>query len=413
MAAAAVGLGNLWRFPYLVGENGGAAFIIIYLLAIIAIGIPVMLLEIGAGRMVLGSPVATFRHVHRYATIVGWLIVLLTVVITSYYLVITGWTLGYAVDSLRGEVGQFEEFTSGYASLWYFLAISVMVGLVLIRGLNGVETVARILMPALVLTVVGLAAFSLTLDGWGEAARFMLQPEFGELANPTIWLFAVGQAFYSLAIGQGYLITYGSYLPEGVRLPRAAITVAGTETMIALLAGWMLFPIVFTFGLDPGEGSQLAFNTLPTAFEDMAGGALLAALFFPLFFAAAFSSSIAGMKVIVTTVRDELRLSLTRAVGGSAIVVTLLGIPSALSFSPVELSLFGEPFLEVMDQFGATQVVVTSGIVGAGILSWVVPRERYQEALGRRWLPWARMSIAVGRAIPFVAVIALVYAALT
>ncbi len=406
-ASAAVGLGNLWRFPYLAGENGGGAFVIAYLIAILAIGIPIMLLEVSAGRFTLGSPVASFRSVHRHAAIVGWLVVLLTVVITSYYIVITGWTLGYAVDSIRGEVRQFDEFTSGYASFWYFLLIGILLIGVLMRGVAGVERLARYLMPPLLITVVVLVIYGFTLDGWGEATRFLLEADFSRFTEPGLWLVAVGQAFYSLAIGQGYLMTYGSYAPKNLNVPRASVVVAGTETMIALLAGWMLFPLVFTFGLSPDEGSAIAFDTLPTAFESLGIGWLLALLFFPLFFAAAFSSCIAGMKVIITSVRDELDYTLRRAVLLCVAAVMLLGIPSALTFSPLEVTLLGEPFLEAMDRVGATQVVVTSGIIGATLLGWFVPRHRFEGALDHWYLPWPRIVIYVARAVPFLALFGL------
>jgi neurotransmitter:Na+ symporter, NSS family len=409
MAAAAVGLGNLWRFPYLAGENGGGAFIVAYLIAIVAIGIPVMLLEVSAGRLALGSPVTTFRHVHPRAAIIGWLVVLLTVVITSYYLVITGWTLGYAIDSLRVAVRPFEEFREGYGSLWYQLVIAALVAGVLVRGIGMVEQVARFLMPPLLITIVVLVAIGLTMDGRGEAVRFLFEPDFSQLRSPGLWLFAVGQAFYSLAIGQGYLITYGSYLPGHVNLPRATLVVAGTETAVALMAGLMLFPVVFTYGLAPDEGSQLAFTTLPTAFEQMTGGAILAAVFFPLFFAAAFSSSIAGMKVVVTTARDEFRLDTVRAVAISTAIVVVLGIPSALSFTAVDLRVFGEPFLDVVDRVGATQVVVTSGVVGAAVLAWFIPRARMHEVVGRYGELSTLSVVTIGRGIPLVALLWLVY----
>lgn len=409
-SAAAIGLGNLWRFPYLAGENGGGAFILAYLIAVVAIAVPIMILEIGAGKFVLGSPVATFRAVHPRASIVGWLVVLLTVIITSYYLVITGWTLGYAADSVRGAVSPFEEFTSGYASLWYFLVVSVLVAGVLLAGLAGIERLATYLVPILLVAVVVLVVYGFTLEGRGEAVRFMFAPDFARLAEPQLWLLAVGQAFYSLAIGQGYLITYGSYLPLDVNVPRASIIVAMVETSVALLAGLMIFPLVFAFDLQPDEGTQLAFNTLPRAFNSLGPGIVLAAVFFPLLFLAAFSSSIAGMKVVVNAVQEEMRLTARQAVLVTFAVLTVLGIPSALSFGPVELSMFGTPFIEVVDRVGATQIVVASGLIGATLFAWFVPRERFEDALHDWRLPWARVVVGVGRVVPFGAALVLGYA---
>jgi neurotransmitter:Na+ symporter, NSS family len=297
MAAAAVGLGNLWRFPYMVGENGGGAFILAYLLALVVVAIPVMMLEVAAGRLRQGSVVTTYRGVTRFGAAYGWMVVLLTVIITSYYLVITGWTLGYAVDAFRLNLSEFDDFTAGYNSVWYFFAVTVLAAAVLLKGVRAIETLSKLLMPLLALLIAGLVGVAMTMDGWAEARSFMLTFDTAALANPGLWFFAFGQAFYTLAVGQGYLVTYGSYIPRKTNVPRATLVVAGTETTIALLAGWMIFPFVFTYGMDPGAGSELAFSTLPLVFQEMSGGAWLAMAFFFMFFAAAFSSCLAGLKV--------------------------------------------------------------------------------------------------------------------
>ena len=401
MAAAAVGLGNLWRFPYMVGENGGGAFVLAYLLALVVVALPVMMLEVAAGRLAQGSVVGTYRQVNRFGTVYGWLVVLLTTAITSYYLVITGWTLGYAVDAVRFAVVPFEEFTSGYASVWWSLAVGGLATLVLIRGVTAIEALSKVLMPVLFVMIVGLVIYGSTLDGWAQARSFMFDADFSRWASPGLWLFAFGQAFYSLAIGQGYLATYGSFIPRRTHVPRATLVVAGTETTIALLAGWMIFPFVFTFGFEPDAGSQLAFGTLPLVFDEMAAGPYLAIGFFGLFFAAAFSSCLAGMKVVVAAVSEELRLGDFKAVIAVGLLLMVLGIPSALSFSPVELTVAGMPFLDFMDQFGGTNVVVSSGVIGAGLLCWFLPRPRIKYALGSKSRWWEYRVFLVGRALPF------------
>ncbi len=399
-AAAAVGLGNMWRFPYMAGEHGGGAFILAYLVSIVLLGFPIMLMEFGAGRTVEGSPVATFREKHRWTAIFGWIVVILTGIIMSYYLVITGWTLGYSVNSITGQVSAFENFSEQYNSLWYFIIVVVITTLVLIGGLSRIEQKTNYLMPVLIAIIVGLTIFGLTMKGSGQALRFLFSPDFSALAKPGIWVFAVGQAFYSLAVGQGYLITYGSYLPKKVNLPRSAAVITGVETGIALLAGMMIFPVVFTYGLAPDEGSELAFNTMPVAFDNMRYGGLLGSLFFTLFFLAALSSCIAGMKVVVTAIREEFKLTNKKAVFASMIPVFLLGILSALSFTPVELSLAGRPFLEVVDLFAATQVVVLCGVIGAGIIAWLIPRESLVVSLGIKNRLMINWIIFIGRYLP-------------
>jgi len=403
MAAAAVGLGNLWRFPYMVGENGGAAFIIAYLIALIVIALPIMMLEVGAGRMSQGSVVGTFRQVNRFGTIYGWFVVLLTIAITSYYLVITGWTLGYAVSAFRMAVEPFDDFTAGYNSLWYFFAVTILATALLIRGVSAIEKFSKILMPVLVVFIIGIVIYATRMDGWEQARSFMFEADFSRLASPILWFFAVGQAFYTLAIGQGYLVTYGSYIPRRTHVPRASLIVAGTETSIALLAGWMIFPFVFTYGFDPGAGSQLAFDTLPRVFEEMNQGAWLAMAFFFLFFAAAFSSCLAGLKVVIAAFSEEFGMGDLRAVLAVGCLMLFLGVPSALSFSPVELSVMGMPFLDFMDQFGGTNVVVASGVLGAGLFCWFIPRPKIAYSLGAssRW--WEYRIFIVGRSLPFLA----------
>ena len=397
--AAAVGLGNLWRFPYIAGENGGSAFVLAYIVSIVLIGLPLMSLEISAGRSERGSPVRTFRSIWSKSGFFGWLVVGLTMIIMSYYFVITGWTLGYAVDSFTGNIDSFNEFTAGYLPLLLFGVVFAMTFFVVARGIKAIELLTKSLMPVLIAMIIGITIYSLTLEGASEAFSFLFRPEFGELLNPTIWMLAIGQAFYSLAIGQGYLITYGSFLPKNTNLPRATGWIAGVESSVALIAGLMIFPIVFTFGLSPGEGSELAFSTMPLAFEAISFGNVLAAVFFSLFFLAAISSCIAGMEVVKTAVRQEFDLSHVKATTYAFLPLLPLGILSALSFTPLSVTMFGRPFLEALDLLAATQVVVTLGIVGGAIISWKIPKAHLVEGFGTKSrVAW--WSVTIGRYLP-------------
>ncbi len=400
MAAAAVGLGNIWRFPYLAGEYGGGGFILAYLVAMAVVCLPLMYLEVAAGRLAQGNTVHTFRQVHPAGAWYGWFVVALTTAITSYYLVITGWTLGYAVDAVRDDVRLFEEFSAGYASLGWLIIVVVLATALLIRGISAIERFSKVLMPLLAVLIIGLVITASRTPGWDEAREFLLAADLGALTEPSLWVIAFGQGFYSLAIGQGYLVTYGSYIPKRSHVPRASLIIAVTETCIALLAGWMIFPFVFTHDLDPGEGSQLAFSTLPLAFEDMAFGLPLAIAFFVLFFIAAFSSSLAGLKVILSAIAEEFRLRHTRAVFLVTGVMLLLAVPSALSFTPVELRVGDERVLDWIDQNVGGQVILFSGIVGAALFSWLLPAERLQEALGTTSSWWLHRVQLVGRWLP-------------
>jgi len=399
-AAAAIGLGNLWRFPYMAGEQGGAAFILAYGIAILAVGLPIMVLEFALGRQSRGNTVAMFRYLNRRVAWFGWVVVGLTTIIISYYLVITGWTLGYAFDSLIGSMQPFEQFADSYRSLWFFIITTLLSGFIVVRGVSGIERFARYMMPALVVTVVGLAVYGFTLPGRDEAIAFLFSPEFARLGDPGLWLFAVGQAFYSLTVGSGYLVTYGSSLGPSVMIGRSSVIISAIETTMALLAGFMIFPIVFTFGLAPDAGSELAFNTLPVAFEAMWGGVVIGPLFFFMFFAAALSSCVGGVKVIATTMQEEVPLPYRKAVYATIGLLLLLGTPSALSFTPIRLSIAGRPFLDVMDMFAATQILVTAGLVTGAAIAWFIPRGRLVAKLGVRSRRVGHFIITVGRYLP-------------
>lgn len=400
MAAAAVGLGNLWRFPYIVGQNGGGAFLVAYFTALIFVVLPIMILEVAAGRLSQGSAVQTFRQVNRFGTVYGWFVVLITMAITSYYLVITGWTLGYTVDAVVGDLRTFDAFTTGYNSFWYFVITSLLAAVVLARDIRAIELISKILMPVLLLVIIGLVVVASRTPGWAETRDFFFQVDWSRLTDGTVWAFAFGQAFYTLAIGQGYLVTYGSFIPRKTHVPRACLTVAGVETSVALLAGWMIFPFLFTFGLEPDAGSQLAFVTLPRVFDDMAGGAYIAILFFALFFAAAFSSSLAGLKVMIAAVAEELKLGNTAAVVLVTVVMLVLGTASALSFTPLEWRIAGEPVLDVIDRVVGGNVIIFSGVLGAALFCWFIPPQTIRTVLGTesRWWEW-RIYL-VGRYLP-------------
>ncbi|ABW68073.1 sodium-dependent transporter [Desulfosudis oleivorans] len=400
MAAAAVGLGNLWRFPYIMGENGGGVFVVAYLIALLVVVMPIMILEVAAGRLSKGSTVGTYREVGPFGTIYGWFVVLVTVAITSYYLVITGWTLGYSVDAIRGQVRVFEEFSSGFNSLWFFIATTLLAAVVLARDVTAIEKLSKLLMPALVAVVLFLVYRASQTSGWEEAKDFFFQVDWSRLWSGKLWGFAFGQAFYTLAIGQGYLVTYGSFIPRKTHLPRACLAVAGVETSIALLAGWMIFPFVFSFGMEPGQGSALAFETLPRVFAQMPGGGWLAVLFFGLFFAAAFTSSLAGLKVVTAAVAEEFQLRNTTAVTVVTGVMLVLGTASALSFTPLEWRIAGEPVLDMIDRVAGGDVIIFSGLTGAALLCWFIPPKRIRTVLGtaNRWWEW-RIYL-VGRYLP-------------
>jgi len=373
--AGVVGLGNLWRFPYMAGLQGGGNFVLAYAICIVIVAIPLATLESSAGNLVRSSPIGLFRRAGgRAGTVVGWAVIGVTVAISSYYFVITGWTLGYAMDAFRDRVVTFDAFTEGMTTLWLFLAVGIAVYFLLLRDVEAIERASLVLLPILVLIVVALAIYSQTLEGAREARSYYLGFGGESLRDPGLWRAAAGQAFYSIGIGQGMLIAYGSYVPAGTNILRSTALIAATNSGISIIAGLLVLSFVFTFGLAPDEGSALAFTVFPRIFPDLPAGAFMAAAFFLLLFVAGFTSCLGMSLVVLSAVRDELRLSRRGAARLVAGGVILLGIPSALSFTHVGLEVGGRPFLEVIDQATGSGVVVILGFVGAALLAIRLPR---------------------------------------
>jgi NSS family neurotransmitter:Na+ symporter len=401
--AGVVGLGNIWRFPYMVGQNGGGTFIVAYAICILAIGLPIMILESSAGNLTERGPVGTFRHINRtWGPWVGWLLVALTVTIMSYYFVVTGWTLGYTVDAIRGSLGPFEEFTAGYSSIWYFLIVAALVLAVMWNGIEHIEKISRIMLPLLVVGVGGMAIYSQTLDGAGQANDFYFSFDSDIFFRLQTWRMAAGQAFYSLSIGLALLITYGSYTPKGVNIVGSSIAIVATNSFVSIMAGLMVFPIVFTFGIVPETGSQLSFTAFPAVFGELNGGRAISVVFFVLLFLAAFTSCTGGLAVVLAPIRDEFKLPRWAAASIGVAVVTLLGIPSALSFTSTGLEVNGKPFLDLMDQIAGSGVVIVAGILGAALIAWIIPKADLLAAMNSRlpngWIIYLGRLLPIGAA---------------
>jgi len=372
--AGVVGLGNLWRFPYMAGLHGGGTFVLAYVVCAAVIAIPLATVESASGNLVRRSPVGVFRSAGgRFGAIVGWGVIGVTVAIMSYYFVVTGWTLGYAIDAFRNSVATFREFTAGMASLWLFLVVGAAVYLLLLRDVSAIERASLALLPLLALIVIGLTVYSLTLDGAGEARQFYFGLEADRLKDPALWSAAAGQAFYSLGIGQGVLIAYGSYVPSGTNLIRSTGLIAATNSSISVIAGLMVMGFVFTFDLPTDAGSELSFTVFPRIFPELPAGEFLAVGFFVLLFVAGFTSCLGGAVVVMAAARDELHLSRKVAARWVAGLIILLGIPSALSFTSVGLTVAGRPFLDLVDQVTGSGVIVVLGLGGAALLARKLP----------------------------------------
>jgi neurotransmitter:Na+ symporter, NSS family len=383
--AGVVGLGNIWRFPYMAGRHGGGSFVLAYVLCVVVVAVPLASLESAAGSMVRRSPVGAFRRAAgRPGAAIGWAVIGLTVAILSYYLVVTGWTLGYFLDSLRGDLVTFDAFTRGNASLVLLALVGAGVLAVLVRGVGAIERAGLVVVPLLVAIVVGLAVYGQTLDGAAESRAFYLGVSGDHLADPATWRAAAGQAFYSLGVGQGVLVAYGSFVPAGTDLVRSTTVVAVTNSLVSIVAGLMVFAVVFTFGISPSAGSELSFTAFPQVFAEVPGGALLAVAFFVLLLLAGFTSCLGASIVIMSTVRDELRLRARAAAAVTVALVVALGVPSALSFTGTGLTVGGQPFLDRVDQVSGAGAIVVLGFVGAAVLARSLPRRELIAAFGTR-----------------------------
>ncbi|HMA76706.1 MAG TPA: sodium-dependent transporter, partial [Candidatus Krumholzibacteriaceae bacterium] len=307
-AGSAIGLGNIWRFPYVVGENGGGAFLIIYLFCILLLGLPVMLAELTLGRYSRKNPVGAFESIRPRTPwkIVGFLGVITGICILSYYSVIAGYTLGYIGKTLAGNHADFQSFSSNpFSAISLFIIFTVITVLVVQGGIkNGIERWAKILMPLLLFLMIALIIRSVTLEGAGKGLVFYFKPDFSKVTGHT-FLAAMGQAFFSLSLGMGCMITYGSYLPENSNLLLNGTSVALFDTLIALMSGLLIFPALFASGMDPAAGPSLVFEVLPKIFSSIPGGSIIGASFFLLLSIAALTSTISLLEVATAYFVDE------------------------------------------------------------------------------------------------------------
>lgn len=345
-AGSAVGLGNVWKFPYITGENGGGIFVIIYLICILFVGLPIMLGEIMLGRMSQRAPVGAFRKLAGERSIwqgVGWIGVLAGFVILSYYSVVAGWALEYTVLAARGEIsggdpaalaqrfGQVAGDSTG-SILWHVAFMAMTIAIVIGGVQKGVERAARVLMPVLFLMFVALLIYATTLDGFGAGLSFVFGLHTEQLGPGSV-LEALGHSFFTLSVGMGAMLTYGSYLRKDDDIVGAGVAITVLDTVVALMACLVLFPITFTYGMEPAAGPSLVFQNIPIAFAQLPGSTFWALTFFLLLVFAALTSAISLLEVATSYFIDELGWSRAVAVPVTGGTIVVLGIPSALAFS--------------------------------------------------------------------------------
>jgi NSS family neurotransmitter:Na+ symporter len=345
-AGSAIGLGNIWRFPYSAGEGGGGAFVLIYLVCVLALGLPVMLLEISLGRRTQKNPVGAIRTIRPKGPwkALGYLAILTGLGILSFYAVIAGEVLEMWVDySQRLVTGRAMLDGFGAApSLGFFALFVVLTVLVVAGGVQrGIERWAKILMPVLLVMMLGIIVRGLMLPGASKGVAWLLTPDFSKITLKVV-LDAMAQAFFSLSLGMGAMLTYGSYLSKKQNILHCAAWVVAFDTLIAILAGFMIFPALFALGQKPDAGPNLIFQVLPAMFDTMPGGTLVGAAFFFLLGVAALTSTVSLLEVVAAYFIDELDWTRRRTVWAAGAATIALGIPSALAWVGIEPLASGE-----------------------------------------------------------------------
>ena len=395
---SAVGLGNIWKFPYITGENGGGAFVIVYLLCVLLIGIPIMIAETMLGRRSQRNPIETMELLTEEAGAdknwhyLGWMGVVAGLLILSYYSVIAGWASAYVLKAFTGsffdadaaQIRQlFDEFIASPIQLiFWHSAFMLATMLIVVRGVNkGLEKAVQYLMPTLFILLFLLVAYAMTTDSYFQGLKFLFIPDFSKLTSGSI-LTAMGHAFFTLSLGMGAIMVYGSYLPKNISIAKTTLLIAGADTVVALLAGIAIFPIVFANNLQPDSGPGLIFQTLPIAFGAMTGGWLMGISFFVMLVIAALTSSISLVEPAVAWLVENKNFSRQKACLWTGLSTWLLGIGSIFSFNVwANVKLFDRSIFQLLDYLTANLMLPIGGFSIAIFAGWIMSRQSSEQEL--------------------------------
>jgi len=419
VTGSAVGLGNIWKFPYIAGQNGGGAFVLVYLVCVVVIGMPVMMSEILIGRRGRRNPIATMELLGKEEgssgnwRLVGSMGVLAGILILSYYSVIAGWTLAYVLKSATGvfvgasaaEVGaEFSGFVGNWKAIGFshtlFMALTIFV---VARGVErGLEQAVRFMVPALLILMLVLLGYSINSGFFGQGVAFMFTPDFDKLTWNSV-LAALGQAFFTLSIGMGAIMAYGAYLPEETSITGASAAVVTADTAIAILAGLAIFPLVFANGLDPADGPGLVFQTLPLAFGNMAGGVFFSTIFFVLLSFAAWTSAIGLMEPAVAWMVEHYNRTRAQATVIIGLLIWAIGFASVLSFNVLaDTKFLAGTIFDNIDYLTSNIMLPLGGLLITIFAGWVMCRNSTSDELGssgtlyKAWRLLARFIAPIG-----------------
>ncbi|MTI71752.1 MAG: sodium-dependent transporter [Firmicutes bacterium] len=391
-AGSAIGLGNIWKFPYITGIFGGGAFLVVYLICIALIGLPVMLAEFIIGRRGQKNAIGSFKALAGDSKwyLSGTMGIASAFMILSFYGVVAGWTLDYVIKSLTNtfaglspdEIGGV--FGGVVSSTWTPIAwqilFMILTGFIVVAGIkDGIEKYAKILMPILLVILLILDIRAITLPGASKGLNFLFKPDFTKLSVEAV-LSALGHAFFSLSLGMGTMITYASYINKKENLGITALQVTIADTAIALLAGVAIFPAVFAFGVEPSAGPGLVFITLPNVFQQMPGGYFFGILFFSLLAVAALTSSISILEVVVAYFSEELDFDRKKATILATIAITIVGIPASLSMGIMsDFKIFGLNFFDTLDYISANILLPLGGLIISIFVGWKLGRNNVHD----------------------------------
>lgn len=402
-SGSAIGLGNIWKFPYIAGENGGGAFVLVYLVTILIVGLPIFIAEVAIGQKAQCNAVTAFDKVHGQKSpfrIVGILGILSAFLILSFYSVVGGWILSFEYKSLTGGFNNLgPDAISGMLGsllgdwqavlIWHTIFMAVTAAIVVGGIKNGIERSSRVLMPGFFVLLLVLLGFTVSLEGFGQAFAFLFAPDFSKLTWQAV-LEAVGHSFFTLSLGMGAMITYGSFLNKKEKITRIAIAVTILDTLVALIAGLVMFSIIFTYNQEPSSGPSLMFSTMPTLFTQMNFGSYLLSAFFALVSFAALSSAMSLLEVVVSYFTEEFGISQKKGTILFATIIWALGILCGLSFNLLSGTL---DFFDLFDKTTTHVLMPLGGLLTALFFGWFVPQKTVEDAMGKRglfstWVIW-------------------------
>ena len=422
---SAVGLGNIWRFPYLTGEYGGGAFVLMYIGCVLLVGIPIMMSEVLLGRRGRQSPINTMKSLAEEEGLtsawgyLGWMGVVAGFLILSFYSVVAGWTLEYIfqagtgsfLTATDGEIGEiFDSLLRNPGQLMamhtLFMVLTVIV--VAMGVQSGLERAVKFLMPTLFILLLIMVGYAMSTDGFEEGVYYLFYPDWSKLSAEG-FLAALGQAFFSLSLGMGAIMVYGSYLPDDASIANTSVTIALADTLVAIMAGLAIFPLVFAYGLETGSGPGLIFVTLPIAFGQMPYGQIFGTGFFVLLLFAAWTSSISLLEPAVAWLVENRGIARAKSAAIAGLIAWILGIGSVLSFNLwQDYRLFDKTYFEIMEYVTSNIMLPLGGLLIAVFTAWLMSRKAVIEELGQgegllfqTWLFVVRYVTPIGVVIIF------------